>query len=238
MKSLNSATSKLSQVARQPQSSLILWALSTVSWLLIFPVFWFLTVQSLAIWMLGQSVWMGHLALWMLLGRSSLITWSTFAILATAPPAISYCACRKVGMKGLLPIAILSVLLIPAGQSFGRIDTYGTILTPLHIASQNGDLPKSRGLLLTLTRRYHHYSFFTDGGDLIRLGIDPNVRGDMGNTPLMTVLDNPTYVQHLLGLGANVNAENQAGKTALDLATNPQTIQLLKQAGAKSGRSE
>jgi ankyrin repeat protein len=162
----------------------------------------------------------------------------TFGILTTAPPAISYCACRKVGMKGLLPIVVLSALLIPAGQSFGRIDTYGTILALLQVASQNGDLPKARGLLLTLTRRYHHYSFFTDGGDLIRLGIDPNVRGDMSNTPLMTVLDNPTYVQHLLGLGANVNAKNQAGKTAIDSATNPQTIQLLKQAGAKSGRSE
>jgi hypothetical protein len=32
----------------------------------------------------------------------------------------------------------------------------------------------------------------------------------------------------LLGLGANVNVKNQAGKTAIDLATNPQTIQLLE----------
>lgn len=238
MKSLSSAAPKPLQIARQPWQDLIFWAVSTLGWLVLFPLFWFLTVQSLAIWMLGQSVWMGHLALWLLLGRSSLLTWSTFAILTTAPPALSYYACRKVGMRGLLPIAILSALLIPAGQYFGRIDTHGAILAPLQIAAQNGDLPKARSLMLTLTRRYYRYGFFTDGSNLIRLGIDPNVQGDMGNTPLMTVLDNPTYVQHIIALGANVNVKNQAGKTAIDLATNPQTIQLLKQAGAQSGRSE
>ncbi|GAP94183.1 ankyrin repeat domain-containing protein [Leptolyngbya sp. NIES-2104] len=238
MKSLNSATPNPIQVVRQPWQHLTLWALSTLGWLILFPIFWFLTLQSLAIWMLGQSVWMGHLALWLLLGRSSLVTWSTFAILTTAPPALSYSACRKVGVKGLLPIAILSALLIPVGLKIGRIDTQGTILAPLEIAAKGGDLPKARGLMLTLTRRYHRYEFFTNGGDLIRLGIDPNVQGDMGNTPLMTVLDEPTYVQQLIELGANVNIKNQAGETAIDLATNPQTIQLLKQAGARSGRSE
>ena len=74
---------------------------------------------------------------------------------------------------------------------------------------------------------------------LLDNGTDPNLKGLCGNwTPLMrAVYDNhPEIAQALLKKNADVNAQNDHGKTALDIAKafeRNDMIQLLEKAGAK-----
>ena len=57
---------------------------------------------------------------------------------------------------------------------------------------------------------------------LIAKGIDPNVRDNLGNTPLHFAarFDNPSHVADLVALGAKANLINQKGESVCSMATN------------------
>ncbi|MDJ0620959.1 MAG: hypothetical protein QNJ63_30190 [Calothrix sp. MO_192.B10] len=214
----------------------VLWSICTLAWFFVFPLFWFLTGHTVFIWMLGQSKWISQIGLWLtrigvlLVAKISTESAIALAMMTLLPIIVSGYLCKHYGAKALIPFAALTIMLVPIGLVYGRIDKQGTINENLYSAVQRGDLRQCRGLLLILVRRYHQYGFFTDGKDLIRTGVDPNIQDSRGMTPLMAVVDNPLYVQQLVQSGADINITNNEGKTALDLATSyPETQQILKQ---------
>ena len=77
---------------------------------------------------------------------------------------------------------------------------------------------------------------------LLKKGADPNLRdSEIGETLLMTAArySTPEVVQALIEGGADVNARNKSGQTALTLADTPdnlwrqEIVALLKRRGAK-----
>jgi hypothetical protein len=193
-------------------------------WVILFFLSYFLLWQSALIWLLGQNVLPGKFAVWLasvgFLGLGQLL-----------PPGITVALGWKYGTKGILPLFVLSLAIVPITLTYGRIDTQGTIWRNFDRAVQQNNMDQARGLLLILTRRYAEYGYFTDGAALIRAGVDPNVQDSRGITALMSVLDNPTEVQQLIQRGADVRIKDHSGNTALDYAKSyPQTMQILQQA--------
>jgi ankyrin repeat protein len=68
---------------------------------------------------------------------------------------------------------------------------------------------------------------------LLASGANPNIRDRrLGNTPLIANAFDPAIARYLLKAGANVNAQNKSGKTALMESWNAELTRVLLQAGA------
>ncbi len=73
---------------------------------------------------------------------------------------------------------------------------------------------------------------------LIKKGVDVNVKGKYGSTPLHFAAKRGRIkvMKLLMQNGANVNFKNYRSKTPLDLAKADKMKKLIRQAGGKSGK--
>ena len=83
----------------------------------------------------------------------------------------------------------------------------------------------------------------TWAGYLLKLGADPNLAGNGGETPLIAAsrIGFLQAVDWLLGMGAKVNADNRAGETPLIVAVQNRqipTIKLLLEKGANPDKTD
>ena len=96
--------------------------------------------------------------------------------------------------------------------------------TPLHFAASATDDPLIVAALLIVA--------------LLEAGAELEARNLLGRTPLHSAAANsdyPAIVGALVEAGAAVNATDRRGRTPLDLARDPETIALLRAAGAACG---
>jgi len=81
-----------------------------------------------------------------------------------------------------------------------------------------------------------HYSIFSKkvetAAALLAAGADPNAKDKTGSTPLHAALGNTAMVELLLDNGAKVNALITPGRSALDVAWEPDVVKLLAKRGA------
>ncbi|MGD8586822.1 MAG: ankyrin repeat domain-containing protein [Chloroflexota bacterium] len=127
--------------------------------------------------------------------------------------------------------------------------------TPLHVAMMYGSVEAMRALLdggaavnlqfgpgttLLMLVQYQTLEAQPERRDeltslLLEYGADPNLLDDSGNTALHHAArwDRVTTIPLLVEHGASLNVQNVAGKTPLDLATDPAVIELLQDLGAE-----
>src|SRR5262249_10067802 len=102
--------------------------------------------------------------------------------------------------------------LVARGAQFDRADNTGR--TPMHCAADS-----SNSGAREVVR------------DLLARGISPNLADNRGTTPLMeaAIAGNESVVEILLAAGADPGARNDRGKSALDLARENQSFEVMEQ---------
>ena len=119
-----------------------------------------------------------------------------------------------------------SAVLLAGGSDPDAKDTKGA--TPLELARNHGSTNVVK-LLTGYIRSKDIAGLLRDAADkddfvtvraLVTVGVNPNVRGRLGNTPLhrAVVRDEINVVTELLDAGANPQARNARGSTPLDVA--------------------
>lgn len=207
-------------------------ALGTTLFVLAIP-FWFfsslafllLTGTVVLAWFLGWNDAIGHIALWFAHGwQNALLFWAFVLI----PPLLMVALYFKIGTRAALPFLALASLLLFVSLTAGRIDKLGTTTGLVSEAVRQGNVRQARTPMLMLMNRFQHHQI---AERLLQAGIDPNVRDDRGVTVLMSVNNQPEYVQLLVEQGAEVNARDHSGETAL-MGADARSTEILLKAGA------